>query len=119
MSFECPHCGEILGELTCQACQRSLPEGSSYCNWCGEELAGTEEVSGDPELTTEDHAEGPIDLASRKLCSDGTCIGVIGPDGRCKECGKPYTGEPEMEPELEEEPAEEPAEEPEEKKEEH
>jgi hypothetical protein len=25
----------------------------------------------------------------RVLCSDGTCIGVIGPDGKCKECGKP------------------------------
>jgi len=24
----------------------------------------------------------------RVLCSDESCIGVIGPDGRCKECGK-------------------------------
>ena len=40
--------------------------------------------------------EGTVDFDSRKLCSDGTCIGVIGPDGRCKECGKPYTGEGEM-----------------------
>jgi len=30
---------------------------------------------------------------SRKLCSDPACIGVIGRDGRCKECGKPYDGE--------------------------
>jgi hypothetical protein len=44
-------------------------------------------VEGDDEAT--------IDFDSRKLCSDGTCIGVIGADGRCKECGKPYTGEPE------------------------
>jgi hypothetical protein len=22
------------------------------------------------------------------LCSDESCIGVIGPDGRCKECGE-------------------------------
>jgi hypothetical protein len=29
------------------------------------------------------------DWDSRVLCSDGNCIGVIGPDGRCKECGKP------------------------------
>jgi hypothetical protein len=28
------------------------------------------------------------DWTSRQLCSDGNCIGVIGPDGRCKECGK-------------------------------
>lgn len=29
---------------------------------------------------------------NRRLCSDESCIGVIGPDGRCKECGKPYAG---------------------------
>ncbi|MDJ0804756.1 MAG: hypothetical protein QNI97_17910 [Desulfobacterales bacterium] len=27
--------------------------------------------------------------ANRRLCPDGNCIGVIGPDGRCKECGRP------------------------------
>ncbi len=30
--------------------------------------------------------------ARRTLCSDESCIGVIGPDGRCKECGRPYDG---------------------------
>ncbi len=29
----------------------------------------------------------------RILCSDGNCIGVIGSDGNCKVCGKPYEGE--------------------------
>lgn len=29
----------------------------------------------------------------RTLCSDGSCIGIIGADGRCKECGLPYDGE--------------------------
>jgi hypothetical protein len=29
--------------------------------------------------------------SQRTLCSDESCIGVIGPDGRCKECGKPYS----------------------------
>ena len=28
----------------------------------------------------------------RILCSDGNCIGIIGSDGRCKECGRPYEG---------------------------
>jgi len=27
------------------------------------------------------------DLDDRALCPDGACIGVIGPDGRCKVCG--------------------------------
>ena len=29
------------------------------------------------------------DITMRELCPDGACIGVIGPDGTCKECGKP------------------------------
>jgi len=30
---------------------------------------------------------------SRTLCSDENCIGIIGPDGRCKECGKKFEGD--------------------------
>jgi hypothetical protein len=33
-----------------------------------------------------------LDWEQRRLCSDESCIGVVGPDGRCKECGKPYAG---------------------------
>ena len=33
-----------------------------------------------------------IDWENRLLCEDGNCIGVIGPDGKCKECGKKYEG---------------------------
>jgi len=29
------------------------------------------------------------DWENRRLCPDGNCIGVIGPDGKCKECGRP------------------------------
>ncbi|MEK6192878.1 MAG: hypothetical protein N2F24_01400 [Deltaproteobacteria bacterium] len=34
-----------------------------------------------------------IEWENRVLCSDESCIGVVGPDGRCKECGLPYEGE--------------------------
>lgn len=34
--------------------------------------------------------QSDIEWENRTLCSDESCIGVIGPDGRCKECGKPY-----------------------------
>jgi hypothetical protein len=42
----------------------------------------------------EENGEEALDLEweQRTLCSDESCIGVIGPDGRCKECGKPYEG---------------------------
>jgi hypothetical protein len=29
-----------------------------------------------------------LDFESRQLCPDGACIGVIGPSGRCKVCGR-------------------------------
>jgi len=32
------------------------------------------------------------DWDKRILCSDESCIGVIGADGKCKECGKVYEG---------------------------
>jgi hypothetical protein len=44
-----------------------------------------DEDEGDEEEDEEDEGD---DLDERKLCPDGACIGVIGPDGRCKACGK-------------------------------
>ena len=45
------------------------------------------------EQDAEEKAFDDSDWENRKLCNDGNCIGVIGPDGRCKECGKPYKGD--------------------------
>ena len=45
------------------------------------------EVAGDEIDESEDEWENRI------LCIDEGCIGVVGPDGRCKECGKPYPSE--------------------------
>ncbi|HNY51709.1 MAG TPA: hypothetical protein PLV50_08210 [Smithella sp.] len=33
------------------------------------------------------------DWEKRILCSDESCIGTIGPDGKCKECGISYEGQ--------------------------
>jgi hypothetical protein len=44
------------------------------------------------ESNEDEMAPGGADWENRVLCSDESCIGVIGPDGRCKECGKSYEG---------------------------
>lgn len=44
------------------------------------------------EKKTENHQDD-IDWENRILCPDGNCIGVIGPDGCCKECGRPHEGD--------------------------
>lgn len=57
------------------------------------ESSQDEDVSTPEETDASDRAEMNFDDSwdNRTLCSDESCIGVIGPDGRCKECGKPYT----------------------------
>jgi len=35
--------------------------------------------------------DADLEWENRRLCSDGNCIGVIGIDGCCKVCRKPYT----------------------------
>ncbi len=55
-----------------------------------------EETAGDgsPAEEETDGTESPDDeWEGRVLCRDENCIGVIGPDGRCKECGKPLREE--------------------------
>ncbi|MDA8141460.1 MAG: hypothetical protein M0036_22685 [Desulfobacteraceae bacterium] len=45
-------------------------------------------------MTDEDKTpESDKEWDNRVLCSDGNCIGTVGPDGRCKECGMIYTGD--------------------------
>ena len=59
-----------------------------------------------PEDNQEDFTDDAIDWDRRVLCSDGNCIGVIGSDGRCKECGNEYEGDlPDMSPSEDESPA--------------
>ena len=50
----------------------------------------TDEYTPDAEQGTENEITDD-EWSQRTLCSDESCIGVIGPDGRCKECGKPYS----------------------------
>jgi len=55
-----------------------------------DELRADADMDAQPSVDTALQEETEADdWVSRQLCSDGNCIGVIGPDGRCKECGKP------------------------------
>lgn len=82
---KCNECGKVY--------EGTLPEEHDLSNEIPDPEESTpeeedqyiqEDVS--PEVTKHD------DWQDRVLCSDGNCIGVIGPDGCCKECGKPYEG---------------------------
>jgi hypothetical protein len=55
----------------------------------GDEINEELEESGEHDTET----QADLEWDQRTLCSDESCIGVIGPDGLCKECGKPYKSE--------------------------
>ena len=44
----------------------------------------------DVEVAGEEMEELDDEWEDRILCVDEGCIGVVGPNGRCNECGKPY-----------------------------
>ncbi|HUN53677.1 MAG TPA: hypothetical protein VMU29_00825 [Smithella sp.] len=73
------------------------PDGT--CRECGKvyegKFTGQQTGSVQPEMSEEQQTVQSADTASdedwekRILCGDESCIGVIGSDGKCRECGKP------------------------------
>jgi hypothetical protein len=94
-----PHDRDLCSDGTCIG----LIGPDGRCKECGKPgatatvdprnrgLRSEEEVAEELEanITKGDIAEAPDDFDDRQLCSDGTCVGLIGRDGRCKECGQP------------------------------
>lgn len=88
--------GVIGPDGKCKECGKpyegDLPEAGAFEENVPDE---TEDVVSESvtENADSEHTENlDEEWENRRLCSDGNCIGVIGPDGRCKECGKPFEG---------------------------
>ena len=82
----CKECGLPHGsEPSTSEAEPLFDEDAEY----EEEDAFEEDTDDDTPMTK---TELDIEWENRKLCSDESCTGVIGPDGRCKECGKAYEG---------------------------
>ncbi len=64
------------------------PVENDECH-CSDDEIISEDVKNDGADNEIDAGETDPEWENRRLCSDGNCIGVIGPDGNCKECGKP------------------------------
>lgn len=89
------NCIGVIGpDGRCKECGR--PGGDNPAG-AGESLrtpaAADDDLAEDapaPAASADAQAEDDADdWENRRLCPDGNCIGVIGPDGRCKECGRP------------------------------
>jgi hypothetical protein len=92
----CKECGKPYeGELPANFSDpASESDGESRTDNAAGDLDPDEPAAVSNADDSDDHDDAPAedDWAQRILCSDESCIGVIGPDGKCKECGKPYTG---------------------------
>ena len=102
-----------MSETSFDSKRRLCPEGSCIgvigadgrCSECGRSADGKPRaLAGGLEAgaaaTDGDESEAPPAAAaavegdaggfdpSRRLCQDGSCVGVIGPDGRCGVCGR-------------------------------
>ncbi|MGD0021259.1 MAG: hypothetical protein ABSC54_03050 [Smithellaceae bacterium] len=77
--------GTISPDGKCKECGKTyegkLPTGYGVSNI--QKAVAEEKKPVSSEVTESDD-----DWNTRVLCSDGACIGVIGQDGKCKECGK-------------------------------
>lgn len=82
-----------------ESCIGVIGEDGS-CKECGKvyegNLAGQKTTGDVPSKISEEQKTGAStdapsedDWDQRILCGDEACIGVIGSDGKCKECGKP------------------------------
>jgi hypothetical protein len=78
----CEKCAGEIETLLCKNCNENVSKLGPYCYICGNKF----------EKDAIETEESDIDLESRILCSDGTCIGVV-ENGFCKLCGKPYKPE--------------------------
>jgi hypothetical protein len=91
LNGKCRVCGKPLGQVN----EEDAPSGEVPLREDTKEDVSQSEVHTKDDITEKievEEAEGidssDVDWENRVLCSDENCIGVIGPDGKCKECGK-------------------------------
>lgn len=73
----CKECGAPYGESS----EKDMPQGVP--------VAGVPVATDAGGAKEPPAAETDAEWENRVLCRDGNCIGVIGPGGRCRECGLP------------------------------
>jgi hypothetical protein len=76
---------------TCNVCGRPGPEGTPYRERAVNVTRDAPEDADAVEASAASADAADFD-DERELCGDDACIGLIGADGRCKECGKARAG---------------------------
>jgi hypothetical protein len=77
---------ELCPDETCVG----IVNAQGVCGECGRTSSAAPSAAPSAKLAKSRGDSNPgeaVDLMHRSLCPDGSCIGLLGPDGRCKECG--------------------------------
>ncbi|HXU01221.1 MAG TPA: hypothetical protein VN903_09530 [Polyangia bacterium] len=89
--------GVIGDDGRCRVCGRSASGGGKDAAPAGFVPTEDEDLDEDEDVDAGDDGAGDAKVAAsggggfdpnRRLCPDGGCIGVIGPDGVCTVCGQ-------------------------------
>ncbi|MBW1695803.1 MAG: hypothetical protein JRH18_06640 [Deltaproteobacteria bacterium] len=97
-----PACIGVIGsDGRCKECGKPY-EGEAFPDFADsdttiepeQEMESEEDDSQEEDIEQEEEGIDDEEWKRRTLCSDPACIGVIGSDGRCKECGRPYEDKP-------------------------
>jgi hypothetical protein len=95
----CPDgaCVGVLGaDGRCSVCQRPAGAGATWAAEVeadGKDTHHDEAGEDDEAGASMSHSASPSDLSSsfdskRRLCDDGSCVGIVGADGVCGTCGR-------------------------------
>lgn len=75
--------GFLMALVTCPDCGKPVSNLAPSCIHCGRPIQN-ELIEINPDILAE------IANGKRISCQDGLCTGIIGKDGTCKTCGRPY-----------------------------
>ncbi len=87
----CKVCGRDAGGGKSAAAAGGMAAVAATTNETDFDSSSDGDSDGDSAEMAADAAEpGALSFdPARRLCSDGNCIGLIGPDGNCNVCGQP------------------------------
>jgi hypothetical protein len=92
--------GVIGSDGRCRVCGRSddgRPLAAVSADAPPDDMDDADDVDDTVEAADREREDAPVAAGAfdpkRRLCDDGTCVGVIGPDGTCSVCGQKASAE--------------------------
>lgn len=83
------NCLGVVVDGKCNVCGLVAAAGTSPRDPASGQTGGIVDNGAGDMVAEGGHTDDAFDDEERQLCPDGACTGLIGSDGKCKECGRP------------------------------